>query len=384
DGTILDSLDALSGWPAGDSATKQTMQWSGGAWITATATPKAANVKLTVGDSSENTNSSATTTAESATQVNYSYSSHSGSSELSREAKNIKAYLGAGRDRVVLTGTPVQFSAKFTDESGSVLYGDNYKWSFGDAGYSQGEKTAHIYDIAGEYVVVLSATFGGQEYTSRANIKAVPPELKVEAIVKNNGGYVVYVTNNGANEVNLKGWQLRTRRRFFILDADIIVMPKKTIPLSDKYTNMDLSAGEEMELLYPTGKIFEVIKAGKESDVESIKRDKECSPRSELCSATGVDKGVDNPVDNVGTELWKKELLSLEEQLRGVQNSLSANISTLKRVPVSVENEEKIKDDRAVVEQVATTTDNVEKIVISPQKRESTLWKFLRGIFGRK
>ncbi len=40
-GTVVQSLDFSSGWPAGDSTTKQTMQWDGSKWITAVATPKA-------------------------------------------------------------------------------------------------------------------------------------------------------------------------------------------------------------------------------------------------------------------------------------------------------------------------------------------------------
>jgi hypothetical protein len=36
------SVDASAGWLAGNNTTKQTMQWNGGEWITATATPRSA------------------------------------------------------------------------------------------------------------------------------------------------------------------------------------------------------------------------------------------------------------------------------------------------------------------------------------------------------
>ena len=43
-GAVVDSVDASSGWPAGDNSTKETMQKSSsGTWITAAGTPKAAN-----------------------------------------------------------------------------------------------------------------------------------------------------------------------------------------------------------------------------------------------------------------------------------------------------------------------------------------------------
>lgn len=43
-GNIVDEVDALSGWPAGDNITKETMQRNGNSWVTALATPKASNI----------------------------------------------------------------------------------------------------------------------------------------------------------------------------------------------------------------------------------------------------------------------------------------------------------------------------------------------------
>src|SRR5680860_862039 len=42
-GSIVQDFDFSSGWPAGDSSTKQTMQWSGSAWISALPTPGSLN-----------------------------------------------------------------------------------------------------------------------------------------------------------------------------------------------------------------------------------------------------------------------------------------------------------------------------------------------------
>ncbi len=41
DGVSVQSLNFISGWPAGSSETKETMQWDGASWVTAKATPKA-------------------------------------------------------------------------------------------------------------------------------------------------------------------------------------------------------------------------------------------------------------------------------------------------------------------------------------------------------
>ncbi len=45
DGNTVDSVLFAGGWPAGDAKTKETMQWSGTAWITGVGTPDAANAK---------------------------------------------------------------------------------------------------------------------------------------------------------------------------------------------------------------------------------------------------------------------------------------------------------------------------------------------------
>lgn len=42
-GNIVDTVDAARGWPAGDNTSKDTMQRSGGTWISAAGTPKIAN-----------------------------------------------------------------------------------------------------------------------------------------------------------------------------------------------------------------------------------------------------------------------------------------------------------------------------------------------------
>ncbi|HBM45888.1 MAG: hypothetical protein UT05_C0006G0011 [Parcubacteria group bacterium GW2011_GWF2_38_76] len=364
---------------------KLTAQLTVSGWITATATPKAINSSTSSGGSSGSGDTSTTTTAteseeNSGSTANYTYSAHSGSSELSKKTTKIKASLSAGRDRIVLTGTPVQFSAQLIDESGNVLDGDNYRWSFGDAGYASGKQTAHIYDVAGEYVTVLNASFGGQEYTSRSNLKSVEPDFKMNAILRSVGDSVIYITNNSSNEVNLRGWQIRTKRRSFLSEADIIILPKKTTPLSQKSTNMDLWEGEELELVYPTGKIYTSIKVKKEVILAPNLFGHSMSKTGEVASSS---ENVDKAVDNLGKELWTSQLYSLEEQLKNLQNSLVANVSESKRLSLNSKKEDILIKEEVVVEKMSTTTIDDENIVIIPQKRESSFWKFLKGVFGR-
>lgn len=226
-------------------------------------------------------------------------------------------------------------------------------------------------------------SFWGQEYISRANIKVINPDFGLEAVIKDTRDSVIYITNNSASEINLKGWQLRTKRRTFTMEADTIVLSEKIIPLSQKVTNIELWDGEGLELLYPSGWIYTVIKARKEVILVNNQSGVPNSTSGEVAtsSITG-DKGVDNPVDKEGTELWIKELSSLEEQLKTLQSSLVANVYEPKILPIIAKIDKVADNIEITVEKVATSTNNGEKIVILPQKRESTFWNFVKGVFG--
>ncbi len=47
-GNEIQKIDAQNGWPAGNNESKETMQWNGVLWITATPTPKALNAGLSL------------------------------------------------------------------------------------------------------------------------------------------------------------------------------------------------------------------------------------------------------------------------------------------------------------------------------------------------
>jgi hypothetical protein len=367
----IDTVDAMSGWPAGDNATKQTMQLVGSSWITATATPKAINFSVSAAPVSDSSSTGVDNSSSVSNTTNYSSSAHSGSSNISKPVSKTKAYLSAGRDRVVMTGTPVQFSAKLTDDSDNVLDGDWYRWSFGDGAHSNGKQAGHIYDLPGEYIAVVSTIFGGQEYMSRSSVKVVDVDVTMEAIAKNSGDYVISLNNKAPFEFNLKGWQLRSKRRIFYFETDTIILPRKSLPIS-KNTGLDLWAGDDLDLVYPTGKVYLSIKVKKNADLAI--QPQFSGPNSKLIEEESADD-VEKPVDNMGINMWKKELITLEIRLKELQDSLVANVSTPNKT-----------SELAVDVKTATTTvmdASPEKIVIEPKQRESVFWKFIRGVFGR-
>lgn len=118
DGEVADEVKSpfVTKWEAGNNTTKETAQRDSAdqsKWITATATPRMVNYSAPVEtENSGNDDTSATTTATTTTATTtaaattnstpaYSYSAHSGSSDLSNQASKTKAYLSAGRDRIV-------------------------------------------------------------------------------------------------------------------------------------------------------------------------------------------------------------------------------------------------------------------------------------------
>lgn len=228
DGTVIFTLNlnVLGGWLAGDKSTKETMQWNGNAWVTATATPKAPY--LGSATSTNNTaTSTATTTAETAI-VAQSISSHSSPVALSVAPAKSIITISLGRDRLGLVDIPLLFSIFSFDSTGSPFRGNiSTRWSFGDGSVSDGVESRHSYSSPGEYVVIATARYLGEEAVARINVSVVVPEL-----VLFYNEYGVGVVNNGKTEVNIGGFVLGDEKDSVTFPEDVIIKSKASVIFS--------------------------------------------------------------------------------------------------------------------------------------------------------
>lgn len=231
-GNEIQHLDFSEGWPAGDSPTKQTMQWNGVKWITAEPTPGAVNATENsepVQDSEDNDQTS-TTTDQITEEVPSSVSSHNSYVPISDFEPDKKFKISAGRQRLAVVGSPLEFQAEDNAED----RGASYLWSFGDGSTGDGERVEHSYDYAGEYVVILDGEVDNEESISRTLVQVVEPEIFVEEA----NGQFIRIQNNSNREINLYGFEIKDSSGYFEFPRDTIILPGASVSFSSQVTNL--------------------------------------------------------------------------------------------------------------------------------------------------
>jgi|GEM_PF-6781387 len=155
-----------------------------------------------------------------------SSSSHSEQEELT-EAKDEPAQIGAGRARLGIVGSPLDFRA----ERGTSFVYFNFNWSFGDGGEAVGEKVSHTFLFAGDYQVVLHGFYDGKEAISRTTVKIIDPQLSITDVNWPAGYFEI--ANDSSEEINLYGWSLICDKIAFPFPRDTIMTgrSKLKIPL---------------------------------------------------------------------------------------------------------------------------------------------------------
>ena len=158
--------------------------------------------------------------------------------------------INAGSDRLVYTDTPTDFTATVGVPKGFSEQAVKYAWSFGDGSSAEGKKVSHSYKFAGDYIVVLNGLLSDTTAVSRANMKVISPSV----FISNTTSDSVEITNQGAYEINLKGWSVSNSLNKFAFSSDTIIGPNKKIAVPDEYMKLNLSGGGRVFLLNPSGK----------------------------------------------------------------------------------------------------------------------------------
>jgi len=158
-------------------------------------------------------------------------SAHYVSLPVAEEVKDDEIRLSAGRDRIVVAGSPAEFRA----ETNKTFTKQNiFSWNFGDGTISGGQEISHTYEYPGEYVVVLNANFSAHEAIARANVKVVEPNFSITAISPER----VEVTNNSKYEVSLFGRAIVSGESYFIFPKDTIIKAGQKVSFSSKVTGL--------------------------------------------------------------------------------------------------------------------------------------------------
>ncbi len=212
-----------------------SLQKSESSWLSATPTPGVVNA-LSTNTTSTTTDSTATTTttqttSTNTTNTNTTLSAHYGSAGLSIVEPISKFEIGAGRARLGMVDTPMQFKPEMKySYSGNMTF----KWSFGDGAIGYGQVLSHSYAYPGEYVVILNVSSAGGQAVSRVNVKIVPADISISLASSER----VEVSNNSKTEINLFGRALSSQGKLFVFPEDTIIKAGQKISFASSITGL--------------------------------------------------------------------------------------------------------------------------------------------------
>lgn len=172
-----------------------------------------------------NTDISSTPNVSYVTRTVY-VSTHSDQENLSNYTESILS-TSAGRPRMALVGSIIDFSAKYS-VSKNIQCTPYFRWVFGDGFDGIGKDIKHSYKYGGEYNLVLNTTCGEYSSVSRTSVKVLVPEIEILSLKDGD----IEIFNKGDVEVNIGNWKIKGGIKDFILPRDTIISSNDSIILS--------------------------------------------------------------------------------------------------------------------------------------------------------
>ncbi|MEK7077467.1 MAG: lamin tail domain-containing protein [Patescibacteria group bacterium] len=263
-GAVVDSADASAGWPAGDNASKASMERkSDGGWQTndgATINGKDALGGNIVG-TPKSANSSAAGSGEASAPTPAPVSGGGGANPVPL-LPVLKAE--AGGDVAIEVGYPVSFNSVTSQGATS------YKWYLGDGAVKEGAEIIHTYQFPGTYLVTLEVANGADTNVDQARVFVFGGKVwlnEFSAGVSSTTGGWVEIYNPQPTSADISGWILESGAGKFVVPSFVLIPAKGFLVLTQAVTGLDLNGQSKITLKYPNGSVveeavFEEIKAG--------------------------------------------------------------------------------------------------------------------------
>lgn len=244
DGTIVETLDFKSGWPAGDNTTKQTMQRVGSAWVTATPTPRAVNagaVVQTAGGTGGGTGSTVNVTASSET--------------TKKEVVPPKPKISIISSKTILTNVSASFDALYTNSSNVNVLSGYFVWSMGDGTtytFTQQKKFTHIYQYPGDYTVSVAYFYNSwsEDPIIETNTVVHVGNAGVSVSAQGTDGTIL-VKNSTDQDINISKWQIYEGSNVYSFPYGMVVLANKSIVVPARVTGFN--GLQNPTLYYPSG-----------------------------------------------------------------------------------------------------------------------------------
>lgn len=228
---IEDMVTSGEEWSAlgGDNESKATAQYSSTGWFTAPATPGARNVRDSTAESKtteESTGDDTDTSNEQAGQTIVSDTTKSSSKESPRDPH---LSLQIDKPATIYQDRPADFTFVPSGLPDTLLSSLVYRVNFGDmsdttVGHTE---TSHTYEFAGEYALVVTASFKEYEATAQTKITVLPIPLEVTKTEEGD----IQLHNSAPYEVDISGYAIQANKMFH-LPAQTILLPRATVSIA--------------------------------------------------------------------------------------------------------------------------------------------------------
>lgn len=223
---------------------KATGRTSGEIWNANQAITISDSVPTSAPTTTATTTENVTTASSSSNQESSSSGSSSHYSAVSLSSLKIAPgfEVSAGRDRLGIVGSPLEFKVET-----NIEYTNNsiFVWNFGDGGEGVGEVVTHTYMYPGEYILVLNVSGSRGKAVSRTNVKVVTPELVITDVSRER----IEIANNSKSEVSLFGRALVTRDKIFTFPRDTIIKAGQKISFGANVTRLNSLEQSDISLV---------------------------------------------------------------------------------------------------------------------------------------
>lgn len=260
-GEEKDKVDASGGWPAGDNATKDTMQKAGDKWITAPGTPKAENKK---GSSNVSPTPTPTPTNVSQDRTADKIPPKDDAQKMSAEINLIDT--GIAGAEIFFEGRAFGFDGKETNA-------DRYVWNFGDGARASGKNVPHSYQFPGVYQVSFTISKGEYSASAYDSIEIVPSEIYISEIKPGQDSWIE-IRNGSSKKIDISGWSISSDNKKFTFPSGTFISSNAYLVIPENISGIVLDAfSGDIKLTYYSGKIADSFKySGNVSQAESFSR----------------------------------------------------------------------------------------------------------------
>src|SRR3989344_1374160 len=247
EGQNADSLLFSSGWPAGDNATKQTMQFVGGQWLTAESTPKSAPLDSSTSDQTNNLPVNNPPNNPGASQ------STGGSVyvPLKNQSRFIVSIAGD-----MLAQIPTLVELDHRDDQGIKNNYGIYRVNFGDGNtkdFKPDEKITHTYEYAGYYRITLKFMDSVWSIIPKKqtflNVQIDEPLIYIDT----SRAPILIIKNKSSKDIDLGGFTFTDGVKTFSPPEGSIVFANKEVWLAPSVTGFSQNEILGLSLLSKAG-----------------------------------------------------------------------------------------------------------------------------------